>query len=154
MRPRFPSVPIRPALLGLPVLGLTVLGLAGCAAGPDGAAPATATVPAATATAPAAAKPDPVPEPKPELPLPGLDTLFGARAAHVVAVLGLPALKRLDPPAELWQYRGRDCVLALYLYGDAKAGATPTVTHVEARDADAKRVETARCFRALLREKG
>jgi len=42
--------------------------------------------------------------------------LTGLSAAQVVALLGEPDFRRDEPPAELWQYRGVDCVLDLFLY--------------------------------------
>jgi len=53
---------------------------------------------------------------------PAAQPLTGLSAAEVVALLGEPDFRRAEPPAELWQYRSADCVLDLFLYGDA-AGA-------------------------------
>lgn len=159
-----------PSRLLSTVSGLILFGLAlsGCAGGPDTAAlpdtqPTQASAAAAAPADPSAAEAETVATPvePPEKPLPALDVLFGAAPQKLVALLGEPALKRLDPPAELWQYKAKGCVLALYLYADGKAakaagmpvGAMAKVTHVEARDLDAKRVETATCFHALLRER-
>jgi len=62
---------------------------------------------------------------------PAAQPLTGLSAAEVVALLGEPDFRRAEPPAELWQYRSADCVLDLFLYGDA-AGAR--VVHSETRD--------------------
>ncbi len=59
------------------------------------------------------------------------EPLTGLSAQQVVALLGEPDFRRSEPPAELWQYRSADCVLDLFLYGDA-AGAH--VVHSETRD--------------------
>ncbi|HEY3918545.1 MAG TPA: hypothetical protein VGL83_12170 [Stellaceae bacterium] len=45
--------------------------------------------------------------------------LAGLKPADIVSILGQPDLKRIEPPAELWQYRAADCVLNLFFYGDA-----------------------------------
>jgi hypothetical protein len=50
-----------------------------------------------------------------------LDRLTGLRPTDLVALLGEPSLRRSDPPAELWQYRGAGCVLELYLYREGDA---------------------------------
>lgn len=46
-------------------------------------------------------------------------TLAGLSATEVVALFGEPDFRRVEPPAELWQYRSADCVLDLFLYSDA-----------------------------------
>lgn len=46
----------------------------------------------------------------------------------LLALLGQPDLRRSDPPAELWQYRGTGCVLELYLY---REGDIFRVVHAE-----------------------
>ena len=66
---------------------------------------------------------------------------------RLVAELGEPRLRRQEPPAEVWQYRGQDCVLDFFLYQDAQ---TFKVVHIEARDLSARLVETRSCLRRLL----
>ena len=56
--------------------------------------------------------------------------LMGRSPQEVAARLGEPELKRREPPAEIWQYRTRDCVLDVYLF--AESGAL-RVVHTEAR---------------------
>ncbi len=67
--------------------------------------------------------PRPAPEPKPVI---GLD-----RTA-LSGLMGIPDFKRKDPPAEIWQYRGKICILNVFLYEDGKGGPY-TVTHIEFR---------------------
>jgi hypothetical protein len=50
-----------------------------------------------------------------------VDQFTGLKSKDLVALLGEPSLRRRDPPAELWQYRGTGCVLELYLYRDGDA---------------------------------
>jgi len=135
-----------PAFFRLSVFALGLLATA-CTATPDGAP----VEPVATATTVVKAAPPP-PTPKPEPPLPTLASLFDASPAALNGLLGAPSLKRIEPPAELWQYRGTSCVLALYLYEKPKGGAH-ALTHAEAHDGRGKRVETETCLHALLREK-
>lgn len=59
--------------------------------------------------------------------------LKGEAATAVKAALGTATLLRREPPAQVWQYRGRTCVLDLVLYPDEKEGAPLTVAHVELR---------------------
>ncbi len=83
-------------------------------------------VPEMAVSRPAKAEPSlprPAPEPKPVI---GLD-----RKA-LSDLMGIPNFKRKDPPAEIWQYRGKDCILDVFLYGDGKGGPY-TVTHLEVR---------------------
>ena len=51
--------------------------------------------------------------------LPAVGELRGLKAAEIVSLLGEPAFRRVEPPAELWQYRTRDCVLDLFFYPQA-----------------------------------
>jgi len=48
-----------------------------------------------------------------------MPNLTGLSAEQVVALLGAPDFRRAEPPAELWQYRGADCVLDIFLYDGA-----------------------------------
>lgn len=57
--------------------------------------------------------------------------LKGFTAAEIPGFLGEPSLKRSEPPAEIWQYAARDCLLYLFLY---REDAGMTVRHWDARD--------------------
>jgi len=74
--------------------------------------------------------------------LPDMRKLTGLSAAEVVALFGEPDFRRAEPPAELWQYRGADCVLDLFIYRDA-GGAH--VRHSEARDRSLVKAGTGSC---------
>jgi hypothetical protein len=88
------------------------------------AAPTPSSSPLAAAPGPARAAPVAIRIPAPR-------SLTGLSAAQVVALLGKPDFRRAEPPAELWQYRGADCVLDLFFYEGA-GGAR--VLHSETRD--------------------
>lgn len=60
---------------------------------------------------------------------PALDHLEGLAPAQVTALIGDPDLRRIDPPAEIWQYRSADCVLELYFYD---SGTTSRMVYAEA----------------------
>jgi hypothetical protein len=95
--------------------------------------------------APAAALPAPVPAAAVAARPAASRTLTGLSAGEVVALLGEPDFRRAEPPAELWQYRTADCVLDLFLYGDA-AGAH--VLHSETRDRFLLPAGSGRCATA------
>jgi len=90
---------------------------------------------------------------EPAIPVPALDSLSGVGGAEVTALLGAPHFRRVDAPAELWQYRVNGCVLDLFLY--PTSAGTLTVDHLEARIVDgdrAKEAETPQaCFAAMVR---
>lgn len=93
--------------------------------------------------------------PKPE-------ELVGLKPEEIKQILGSPALIRHDSPAQIWQYRGHDCVLDLFLYpppaaGEAARGAKTaatdaarTVVYYELRGRTAKQAADDRCFSALV----
>lgn len=124
--------------------------LAGCVTDAP-STPSTPTIGAAAAVMPRPAG-DPVPAP---------DRLLGAPAERVLAALGKPELQRRERPAEIWQYRGRGCVLDVFLYAAGQQAGTdpevagpatgggPTVFHLEARDARARAIEPASCLPAV-----
>ena len=90
---------------GFAVVALAAGLLAACAAPAPTVSSTGAKSPIpATPTTPAAAR------------IPGLRDLTGLRQPEILAMLGTPDLKRLEPPAELWQYRTADCVLNLFFY--------------------------------------
>ena len=77
--------------------GVLIAILGACSAAPPPGAP-----PPAAATGPIA-----------------MPSLTGLSAEQVEALLGAPDFRRAEPPAELWQYRGVDCVLDIFLYDGA-----------------------------------
>ena len=58
--------------------------------------------------------------------------LIGLTVGEAAELLGRPALVRREPPAEVWQYAGSECVLHLFLY-ERENGGGPAVTHFEMR---------------------
>lgn len=99
----------------------------------------------------------------PPLPLPTAEeiaaapdplTLKGEAADAVKAALGPATLLRREPPAQVWQYRGRTCVLDVVLYPDETEGAPLTVAHVELRPMEAAaRVAPKACAADVLQRR-
>jgi hypothetical protein len=52
-------------------------------------------------------------------PDPAGPNLAGMSPVQVAALYGPPDFRRADPPAEIWQYRSKNCVLELYFYSGA-----------------------------------
>ncbi|PWR22511.1 hypothetical protein [Zavarzinia aquatilis] len=75
----------------------------------------------------------------PELPAGGLVGLTGP---ELPLLLGTPALRRSEPPAEIWQYSARDCLLHVFLYLDEDV---LSVRHADARDRRGKPVDVNAC---------
>jgi hypothetical protein len=69
---------------------------------------------------------------------PKLARFHNMRAGEVEALVGEPDFRRVEPPAELWQYRSAHCVVDFYLYGQ---GDAMHVIDADARGRDPKRAE-------------
>ena len=74
--------------------------------------------------------------------------ILGLGPEKLAEILGRPDLTRREPPAEIWQYRGRSCVFDVFLYEEA---GSVRVTYLEARDESAQRVAERACLNQLLR---
>ncbi|MFT8245792.1 hypothetical protein [Roseomonas sp. BN140053] len=72
--------------------------------------------------------------------------LTGQTPETVLRVLGPPAFRRVEGPAEVWLYQGGGCHLDLVLY--AEAGG-PRVGWAAARAAGTGRVTETACLRAI-----
>jgi len=62
------------------------------------------------------------------------DKLIGLDPGAIAMLLGEPELRRLERPAEVWQYRTDSCVFDIFLYRNEQG---PRVVHYEARQRDA-----------------
>ena len=105
---------MRPTHAALAVAGLL---LAACSSGPA-SAPQAAARPTVVPTLAALGRP------------PAIADLKGLAPEQVTALIGNPDLRRVDPPAEIWQYRSADCVLDLYFYN---SGASSQMVYAETR---------------------
>jgi hypothetical protein len=118
------------------------LGLALALLGACSAAPPPEPLPPSAAGAPATVRPWVMRE------------FNGLSAAELVARLGEPDFRHAEPPAELWQYRGADCVLDLFLY---KQAGSERVVYSEARDRSLVQAGVGQCAGggdAILRGSG
>lgn len=88
----------------------------------------------------------------PAIEVPAIASLTGWTEGRVVGLLGAPHFRRIDAPAELWQYRLNGCVLDLFLY-PSSAGAM-SVDHLETRVLDSAAAGSANdpqsCFAAIV----
>jgi len=83
---------------------------------------------------------------------PKLARLHNKSIAEVQAIVGNPDFRRVEPPAELWQYRSRECVVDLFFYG---AEDDRRVVHIDSRSRDPARVVGERCVdgREVLKDR-
>ncbi|MGB8842788.1 MAG: hypothetical protein WCC64_17170 [Aliidongia sp.] len=94
--------------LGRAAFALGVAFMLAACSGPGTVPPGAPTVPP---TADSAASPR-----RPLLEVTQLAALETLSPPALIARLGEPDFTRRDPPAEIWQYRGTNCVLDLFLY--------------------------------------
>ena len=84
-------------------------------------------------------------------PLPDPTELLGLDRLQVAKLLGNPSLLRQEPPAEVWLYKGRLCVLHLFLYQETPS-PDYAVRYFEVRGADDAAVGQGACYASLLDE--
>jgi hypothetical protein len=97
------------------------------------------------------AQPRIVAKPRPEIKVnddPG--RLLGLDGDNLTGLLGAPRFMRRDPPAQLWRYRGKSCVLDVFLFKKAGSGSGSVVRHFEARSLSKTSMTARICLRALL----
>jgi hypothetical protein len=81
---------------------------------------AVATVAAGCEANPNTGTAAPVGAQSPAAAVPLLARFHNLSTDAVAALVGEPDFRRVEPPAELWQYRTEDCVVDLFFYGDGK----------------------------------
>ncbi|WP_282604707.1 hypothetical protein [Pelagibius sp. Alg239-R121] len=68
------------------------------------------------------------------------------------ALLGQPDLVRRENPAEIWQYRGKGCILDVFLYSENDRKDSPfKVVYSEARGRETGTTDQRACLNELLR---
>ena len=77
----------------------------------------------------------------------GSNAFIGLDGQALANAFGPPQMVRSEPPAEVWQYGGFDCVVDFYLYD---TDGRMEVAYVEARDMRAGSAPTERCVKSLL----
>lgn len=70
---------------------------------------------------------------RPALPFEAARELVGRSGDDVAALLGPPGFRRRDGPAEVWQYRGRACLLDVFLY-DGRKGRRVAYAEIRRRN--------------------
>ena len=81
--------------------------------------------------------------------LSGTFRLVGLTDQEIDTMLGRPTLRRTEHPAQVWQYRGGECVLFLFFY-DSDKGNIATVAYVEARNRrDALPIPDSDCIKTV-----
>ncbi len=88
--------------------------------------------------------PTPSPAPPP-IVTPG--ELIGRESAEVAKLLGKPTFARRDGGAEIWQYRGKACILDVFLY---KGQFGRLVEHAELRRRDEGEISDRDCLADVL----
>jgi hypothetical protein len=150
----------------LGVLGLAILVLQGCAElGLDNwfAAPAEQTPPV-PARKPGVAKPQggdqaastgqqstAAPATGGKESKPTVEQLVGLDFAGVRTLLGAPALEEIQPPATVWAYNGRGCVLSVFFYPHVDGGNFRALTY-DVKGAEQTADLPQRCFAELLQD--
>lgn len=122
------------------------LALAACVSESDAERPQVAAPEAQTAAlapAPGAEKEEP---PAPVvLPVPDPQEFKGFTEAELTQAMGKPDFTRKDRVARLWQYKGKECVLDLFLYPQKEGGMK--VTHVDLRPRNnGQAIDAQSCF--------
>ena len=83
--------------------------------------------------------------------MPGLEAVIGSDASALVRLFGPAELDVREGDTRKLQFRGKPCVLDVYLYPYAP-GQQPRATYVDARRAsDGRDVNRASCVSALRR---
>ncbi len=147
----------------LGVLGLAMLVLQGCAElgrGGKEAGPAE-TEPPVPGRKPGIAKPQgggqtgregtATTEAEDEQKAPTVGQLVGLDFSGVRTLLGEPALEEIQPPATVWAYNGRGCVLSIFFYPHVDGGDYRALTY-DVKGAEQTADLPQRCFSELLRD--
>jgi hypothetical protein len=125
------------------------LALGACAAPGEQTSPPIAVVPSPPAETAAPAQPAPQIAAAP--PIAGARGLVGLSRDALGARLGQAGFVRRDGPAEVWRYRGRDCLLDVFVYRETDGAQR--VTHVDARTLQGRPAPADSCLDALERER-
>ena len=83
---------------------------------------------------------------------PKIDWLVGQDFESVQALLGDPALKEVQAPANVWAYNGSGCVLSIFFYPHVGGSGYQALTY-EVKGAEQTAEVETRCFTELLEEK-
>lgn len=79
--------------------------------------------------------------------------MMGMKRSDLLVFLGTPTLRRSEPPAEVWQYLVRACVLHVFLFQNP-GGDDYQVAYVESLPRAAPNVKLDDCLARLLEQVG
>jgi hypothetical protein len=82
---------------------------------------------------------------------PAVEQLVGLDFAGVRTLLGAPALEEIQPPATVWAYNGRGCVLSIFFYPHVDGGSFRALTY-DVKGAEQTEDLPQRCFAELLQD--
>ena len=82
---------------------------------------------------------------------PSVGELVGLDFSGVRTLLGAPALEEIQPPATVWAYNGRGCVLSIFFYPHVDGGDYRALTY-DVRGAEQTADLPQRCFSELLQD--
>lgn len=125
------------------------LALGACAVPGEQVSPPVAAVPLPPAASPAQRNAAPQIAAAP--PVAGARGLVGLSRDALGARLGQAGFVRRDGPAEVWRYRGRDCLLDVFVYRETDGAQR--VAHIDARTLQGRPTPPDPCLDALEREK-
>ncbi len=131
-------------------LGLALL-LGACAAPAEQASAPAAVVPLPSADSTAQPQPGPSPQIAAVPPIAGARGLVGLSRDALGARLGQAGFVRRDGPAEVWRFRGRECLLDVFVYRETDGAQR--VTHVDARTLQGRPAPADPCLDSLERER-
>lgn len=117
------------------------------ATGPAESAMASEAVPAEPSNSPSNGVADSAIPRVPQSQAPQADELIGLAPPALRDLMGTPALRRVEGPARVWQYRDGACVLDVFFEA---AEVRPAVTHVEARTPAGRAADRDRCYAGLI----
>jgi hypothetical protein len=75
----------------------------------------------------------------------------GLFAEEVEKMFGVPDFKHYDKPAEIWQYRKKECLLDIFLYIDKHQSNNLRVRHAEVRGRSISKISQKNCLLQALR---
>ena len=76
--------------------------------------------------------------------------LYGLDTEALIARLGTPALKRREPPAQIWQYKTTKCVVLFFLYPNNK---DVRVDNIQVLRRDKGPINEKACFLKIVNNK-
>ena len=77
--------------------------------------------------------------------------LVGMDGAEIIRLMGLPDFRRLEPPARIWQYRTKLCIVNIFLY---EIDQMVAAEYVESLGPNNTSIDEDECFRGILKIKG